>query len=296
MAAAKKPETPIVDKLKSDLGIDDDAAMPPAPPALIENGVPKIYQAINAITDALGHDGIAKEKTSKGVSFAYRGVDQVYAALNPLLVQHGVVILPRITLQNTVERMTKSGSALYFSFVNAEFDLICTIDGSKHTIATVGEAMDTSDKSVNKAMSVAYKYAVFLAFCVPIAGELVEDPDATGQTEIMPRGKAAPASKSAPANKAPELTEEEANTNYREAITLAEACTTVAQVKEVWEKRIKWDRIPTPWHTRLKKELQSIIAEIAKDAAPKSAPASEPPKREVAPAFDATGMDDDIPF
>ena len=61
--------------------------------------------------------------------------------------------------------------------LDAEFDFVSAVDGSKHTAATIGEAMDSGDKSTNKAMSIAYKYAVFLTFCVPIEGT----PDADGE-------------------------------------------------------------------------------------------------------------------
>ncbi|SPW12874.1 Uncharacterised protein [Cronobacter sakazakii] len=42
-----------------------------------------------------------------------------------------------------------------------------TKDGSVHTVVTYGEAMDSGDKATNKAMSIAYKYAAFQAFCIP---------------------------------------------------------------------------------------------------------------------------------
>jgi hypothetical protein len=41
----------------------------------------------------------------------------------------------------------------------------------------IGEAMDSGDKSSNKAMSAAYKYAAFQAFCIPTEGD--NDADAT---------------------------------------------------------------------------------------------------------------------
>jgi len=61
--------------------------------------------------------------------------------------------------------------------VQVEFDLVCAEDGSKHTIATIGEAMDSADKATNKAMSAAYKYACIQAFCIPTEGD--NDADAT---------------------------------------------------------------------------------------------------------------------
>jgi hypothetical protein len=47
-----------------------------------------------------------------------------------------------------------------------------------HTVKTYGEAMDSGDKSTNKAMSAAYKYAAFQSFCIPTEG----DNDSENQT------------------------------------------------------------------------------------------------------------------
>jgi hypothetical protein len=58
-----------------------------------------------------------------------------------------------------------------------EFNFVSALDGSKHTVKTFGEAMDSADKATNKAMSAAYKYAAFQAFCIPTEGDT--DADAT---------------------------------------------------------------------------------------------------------------------
>lgn len=41
------------------------------------------------------------------------------------------------------------------------------IDGSSIEVVTIGEAMDSGDKSCNKAMSTAQKYAFFQVFAIP---------------------------------------------------------------------------------------------------------------------------------
>ena len=48
-------------------------------------------------------------------------------------------------------------------------------DGSVHTVAVYGEALDPSDKATAKAMSAAYKSAMVQTFCIPVASS--EDPD-----------------------------------------------------------------------------------------------------------------------
>jgi hypothetical protein len=84
---------------------------------------------------------------------------------------HGVVILPRMLSRECVERVNQKGTALFYTTVEAEFDIVSAEDGSKHTVKTYGEAMDSGDKSTNKAMSAAYKYACIQSFCIPTEGD-----------------------------------------------------------------------------------------------------------------------------
>jgi len=132
----------------------------------------KVYKAINSVQTALSKIGISKDRTnSQGSGYKFRGIDDVYNALSPLLAEHSLCILPRMLNREIIERMSKSGSALFYVTVEAEFDFVSAEDGSKHTVKTFGEAMDSGDKATNKAMSAAYKYAAFQAFAIPTEGD-----------------------------------------------------------------------------------------------------------------------------
>ena len=86
--------------------------------------------------------------------------------------------------RQVTERTTSKGYSLLYVVVSGEFDFISTEDGSKVTIKTFGEAMDSGDKATNKAMSVAYKYAAFQAFCIPTE-ETTQDADKETH-EVLP--------------------------------------------------------------------------------------------------------------
>lgn len=145
----------------------------------------KVYQAINAVQGALAKTGIAKTRTnSQGAGFKFRGIDDVYNAIAPLLADHGLCILPRMLSRVCEERVSKSGGALFYVTVEAEFDFVAVEDGSKHTVKTYGEAMDSGDKATNKAMSSAYKYACFQSFAIPLEGE----PDSDDESFEVGRG------------------------------------------------------------------------------------------------------------
>lgn len=144
----------------------------------VEPTGPLVYAAIAAVMSDLASEGIAKDKrNTQGSGYNFRGIDDVYNALSRSLADNRLVIIPRVLSRETVERSSKSGGALFYTVVEAEFDLISADDGSKHTARTVGEAMDSGDKSSNKAMSAAYKYMAFQTFCIPTEGD--NDADAT---------------------------------------------------------------------------------------------------------------------
>jgi hypothetical protein len=146
----------------------------------------QVYKAINQIQAALAKVGISKvHRNSQGAGYNFRGIDDVYNAVSPLLAEHGLCILPRMLSRQCEERQSKSGGALFYVTVEAEFDLVCAEDGSKHTVKTFGEAMDSGDKATNKAMSAAYKYAAFQTFAIPTEGD--NDADAkTHEVEARP--------------------------------------------------------------------------------------------------------------
>lgn len=131
-----------------------------------------VYKAINKVQADLAKSGISKDrKNSQGSGYQFRGIDDIYNVVSPLLSQHGLCILPRVISRECIERQSKAGGALFYTTVEVEFDFVCAEDGSKHIVKTFGEAMDTSDKSTNKAMSAAYKYACLQAFAIPTEGD-----------------------------------------------------------------------------------------------------------------------------
>lgn len=150
----------------------------------------KVYAAINAVQRALSKSGISKDRTNtQGAGFKFRGIDDVYNAIAPLLAEHGLCIVPRFIARQCEERQSKAGAALFYVTVEAEFDFISAEDGSKHTARTFGEAMDSGDKATNKAMSAAYKYAAFQTFAIPTEG----NPDADAEThevDMSPKARA----------------------------------------------------------------------------------------------------------
>jgi hypothetical protein len=183
---------------------------------------PHVYTAIAEVTEKLGKHGIAKDReNTQGSGYKFRGIDDVLNALSPCLSAAKLCILPRVLERTIVERTARSGGGLFYITVKVDFDFVSAVDGSKHVITTYGEAMDSGDKATNKAMSAAYKYAAFQAFCIPTEGD--NDADASTH-EVKPavepeaeKAKAAPpAKKQSPAMIALQVALKEALINSKE--------------------------------------------------------------------------------
>ncbi len=134
-----------------------------------------VYKLIVEISKEIAKKGISKTKTVQGFGgsqgYAFRGIDDIYNTIAPLLAEKGLVILPRVTSCITTDRLNDKGKIVTHAVIECEYDFISSHDDSKHTVKMVGEALDNGDKACNKAMSAAYKYAAFQTFCIPTEGD-----------------------------------------------------------------------------------------------------------------------------
>lgn len=139
-----------------------------------------IFAAMSRVMGDVGH--IAKNRKNTSQGYAFRGIDDIYAALQGPLVKHGVFCVPQVIESTVVERQTKNGGTLIYTTLKVAHRFFAS-DGSSVEAVTIGEAMDSGDKSSNKAMSAAIKYAFLEVFCIPTEG----DNDSEGQThEVAP--------------------------------------------------------------------------------------------------------------
>lgn len=159
--------------------------------AKTETAIPSIYPALVRVSRAIASEGIGKSRDNKQQGYKFRGVDEVMNAFAPLFAKEGIFIRPRFEDRQVGERVTKSGGVLYAVSVQGSFDFVAE-DGSSVTVGPFyGEAMDSGDKATNKAMAVAFKYAMFQTFCVPLEGVTGGDADAVTHEEIASQEAAA---------------------------------------------------------------------------------------------------------
>ena len=128
---------------------------------------------------------VAKSDRNTHQNFAFRGIDAVLNAVGPALRRHGVVVVPDVTdyRYETVEvgqKRTQMGHAIVRVAYTFSAD---GVDGSL-TCSVLGEAMDSGDKAIPKAMSVAFRTALLQALALP-----TDEPDPDASTYERAAGR-----------------------------------------------------------------------------------------------------------
>jgi hypothetical protein len=109
---------------------------------------------------------IGKDRRNPQQGYQFRGIDDIYNALNSALSEHGVFTVPKVLDIKREERPAKSGGILIYTILTVSYTFFAS-DGSSVEAVTIGEAMDSGDKSSNKCMSAAQKYAFLQVFSIP---------------------------------------------------------------------------------------------------------------------------------
>lgn len=134
---------------------------------------PMIYEAMSKIMNDISF--VAKKDRNQQQGFNFRGIDSVYNSLHDVMAKHKVFSIPKVLERHREERTTPKGTVLAFTILRMEYTFYAE-DGSNVVAIVDGEGMDSGDKSSNKAMAIAHKYALLQTFCVPT--EETKDPDA----------------------------------------------------------------------------------------------------------------------
>lgn len=132
----------------------------------------KIYGLIPKVMAEAGV--IAKDQTGDGINYRFRGIEDFYARLQPLFVKYGIFCAPNVVESRSEMFVNKKGNNSVRVTMRVCHSFFAD-DGSFVNVTTEGEAIDTSDKASNKAMSAAMKYAFIELFSIPTK---VDDADA----------------------------------------------------------------------------------------------------------------------
>ena len=134
-----------------------------------------VYEAIPLVIKELG--AIPRDQINKGQGFKFRGVDDLYNQLSPLLAKHGCFMVPIVDEVHIEPVVSKQGAKGFQIFSKVRYRVYGP-DGSFVEGRVTGEGVDYGDKASNKAMSIAHKYAITQIFCVRTEDQSGDDADA----------------------------------------------------------------------------------------------------------------------
>ncbi len=152
-----------------------------------------VYERVLAVLADM--PAIEKDQQAPGNmgGYRFRGIEQITAALKPLLAKHGVFMVPTVITRETEARTTKSGGSLYvvdllirFTFHGPAGDTFCA--------EVWGEGTDSGDKATQKAVTSAFKSMLGVTFCISDSetdAERHDVPDTGPAPEVVTREQVA---------------------------------------------------------------------------------------------------------
>jgi hypothetical protein len=133
----------------------------------------KVHEALAHVMDDVRAVGKTERNTHQNYNF--RGIDAVVNAVGPAMRRHNVVMVPRV-LNVEAENVSvgRNNTQMRSVTVLVEYEFVGP-EGDSLKAISVGESMDSGDKAVPKAMSVALRTCLLQALLLPTDEP---DPDA----------------------------------------------------------------------------------------------------------------------
>ena len=214
-----------------------------------------VFQAINEVSKRVG--SLAKEGFNSHQQYNFRGIDQLITAVQPVLNEVGLVIIPRVITHESMDRHTDKNIQRWCT-VEVQYTLVGPAGDTTEAVM-VGEAVDTADKAMNKAMSNAAKYFYFQTFWFGVGG--MDDGD-FDHIEATPARSNGPAS--APASAPTQPRPAAASTSRPATSSGSGNLATEPQTRKVWamaHKTLNWD--DSRMYQQIELAIDRSIADLA---------------------------------
>lgn len=134
---------------------------------------------------------VGKTKRNQQQNYNFRAIDDVIDACHAAFAKHGIFLTSEV-IGNTAreERKTSKGGTLIYTVLRVKFTFYAP-DGSNVSSTAEGEGMDSGDKSTNKAMSAALKYALGQTLLIPfnVTDSENDSPDVAPRSQPKPKPK-----------------------------------------------------------------------------------------------------------
>jgi hypothetical protein len=132
-----------------------------------------LRQKLLGVQRELCMHGVAK--TGQGTKYPTRSIDTLITAMSSALTKHRVVLTPEVAGITRDKWATQSGGALHHTLVEMRYRFEDADSDTTEVTTFYGEGSDALDKSLQKAITNAYKYLMIQKFQIPV--EPSSDPD-----------------------------------------------------------------------------------------------------------------------
>jgi hypothetical protein len=172
---------------------EEDAVLTTTRPADVVAAVARVMAEIGGIGKLTAQQraqrGMGGGDT--GITYAYRGIDQIAAAAQPLLGKYGVVIVPTCIMDSRVEQFTINNRPWTDTWLRVHWTVYGPGGLDDHFGAeSEGLGRDNSDKGPNKAMTAAHKNLIIRLLMI---GDPSDDTDGhTAERDPAPAQPAGP--------------------------------------------------------------------------------------------------------
>ena len=130
---------------------------------------------------------IEKNQKNDFHKYKFRGIDDVFNALNGPLSEVGIFYVPEVLEKKEESFKNEKGNINFKVSLRVKYTFYAE-DGSSVSSTVEGEAIDQSDKATNKALQAALKYMLLQVFCVPTHD--MDDADAQSPQVSAPKTSA----------------------------------------------------------------------------------------------------------
>lgn len=138
-----------------------------------------IHSALILVREDVG--AIGKDDRNDHQRYMFRGVDAILNKVGPALAKHGVNCYPELLSLDSRDVVTSKGNKQREVTVTVAYHYVYG-EGDEIITTVPGEAADTGDKAVSKAMSVALRTAHIQTLQIPTREA---DPDAHTMTRAV---------------------------------------------------------------------------------------------------------------
>lgn len=133
--------------------------------------VESIHTARLAVMQEIGY---VKKSRANGLNYTFLGETDLLEALRPIMVECGIVFhFSNSEMIHFSEYKTAKGSSMMMAVVKMNWQMIHAPSGTLIDGSSIGQASDSGDKAVAKAITIAEKYALRTSFLI----ETGDDPD-----------------------------------------------------------------------------------------------------------------------